>query len=135
MTFAKWVLRCAGIIGILLVAPFYFIEAQIGRDLPPAITHPEYYYGFVGVTLAWQVAFLIMSSDPLRYRPLMVAAMLEKGTYAAAAIWLFALGRIPTMVLGAGLMDLTFGILFVIAYWLTGRAQTAKGESRAWQPR
>ncbi len=135
MNFAKWIFRIAGGIGILIIAPFYFIETQIGLDTPPAITHPEYYYGFIGVTLAWQIAFLIIGSDPLRYRPLMVAAMLEKGTYAAAIIALFALGRVPLSVLGAGLMDLTFGILFVIAYWLTGRAVATKGETATWQPR
>lgn len=135
MTLATWIFRLAGIIGILIIAPFYFIETQIGLDMPPAITHPEYYYGFIGVTLAWQVGFLLIASDPLRYRPLMVAAMLEKGTYAAAMIALFALGRVPLMILGAGLMDMTFGILFVIAYWATGRAEVTKGEAGTWQPR
>ena len=129
MNFAKWIFRIAGIIGILLVAPFYFAEAQLGPGVPSPITQPEYYYGFIGVTLAWQIAFLIIGSDPLRYRPLMVAAMVEKGTYAGAAIWLFALDRVPTTLLGAGLMDLTFGILIVIAYWLTGSAAAPKAEN------
>ena len=59
MTLATWIFHLAGIIGILIIAPFYFIETQIGLDMPPAITHPEYYYGFIGVTLAWQVGFLL----------------------------------------------------------------------------
>jgi len=42
----------AGIYGIAVIAPQYFMEAQVGRDYPPAITHPEYFYGFVGVGLA-----------------------------------------------------------------------------------
>lgn len=131
MNFAKWVLRFAGVLGILLIVPFYFTEAQVGRDLPPAITHPEYYYGFLGVTLAWQIAFLIMSTDPLRYRPLLVAAMIEKGSYAIAACWLFALGRIPTVVLGAGVMDLMLGLLFVAAYVATAPARTTTAQKAA----
>lgn len=133
MNFATWVFRFAGVLGILIVVPFYFTEAQVGRDLPPAITHPEYYYGFLGVTLAWQVAFLIIASDPLRYRPLMVAAMVEKASYAIAAFWLFALGRIPAPVLGAGLMDLTLGLLFVAAYIATAQSRTATGTKAPWQ--
>ena len=44
------------------------------------------YYGFVGVTLAWQVAFLVIASDPVRYRTFMLTAMLEKPPAQAAAI-------------------------------------------------
>ncbi|MBX3011704.1 MAG: hypothetical protein KF832_09350 [Caldilineaceae bacterium] len=130
MNFAKWVFRFAGILGILIVAPFYFSEAQVGRDLPPAITHPEYYYGFIGVTLAWQIGFLIIGSDPLRYRPLMIAAILEKASYAIAIIWLFVLGRVPLLIAGAGLLDLSLGLLFVAAYRATSsRPSTADGKA------
>ena len=133
MNFAKWVLRGAGVLGLFLIVPFYFTEAQIGRDLPPAITHPEYYYGFLGVTLAWQIAFLIMSTDPLRYRPLLLAALVEKGSYVIAVCWLFALGRIPTVVLGAGVMDLILGLLLVAAYVATAPSRTANKTKAPWQ--
>ena len=132
MNFAKWVLRIAGVLGLLIVVPFYFTEAQVGRDLPPAITHPEYYYGFLGVTLAWQIAFLIMATDPLRYRPLLLAALVEKGSYALAAFWLFALGRIPPVVLGAGVMDLTLGLFVVAAYVATAPSRTTPKGKAAW---
>ena len=68
MTFARRVLRGAGIYGLLALLPMYFLEQRQGVDFPPPITHPEFYYGFVGVAVAWQVAFLIMSTDPARYR-------------------------------------------------------------------
>ncbi|MGH7494644.1 MAG: hypothetical protein ACREOO_19905 [bacterium] len=68
MKFAKWVFRIAGIYGLIVLTPMYFTEGQISRDFPPAPTHPEYYYGFIGVALAWQVLFLLLSKDPLRYR-------------------------------------------------------------------
>lgn len=57
MKFAKWVYRIAGIYGLLILTPQYFLETKNGIDFPPAINHPEYYYGFIGVALAWQVAF------------------------------------------------------------------------------
>jgi hypothetical protein len=40
------------IYGLLLMFPIYGLEARIGQRPPPPITHPEYYYGFVGTTLA-----------------------------------------------------------------------------------
>lgn len=129
MKFAKWAFRIAGSIGLLQIVPLYFYEAQLARDMPPALTHPEYYYGFAGVTLAWQVAFLVIASDPLRYRPLMPVAMLEKAGFVVAAFWLFAQGRLPGLILAFALLDLTYGLCFVAAYVATRRqAEGAKGE-------
>ena len=116
MTFARWVYRVAGIYGILCLAPFLFLEEKIGRDYPPAITHPEHYYGFVGVGLAWQLAFLIIAADPVRYRPLMTATLIEKGLFGIATLVLFAQRRIPGLVLALGITDLVLGMLFLIAY-------------------
>jgi hypothetical protein len=122
MNFAKWAFRIAGTIGLLQIIPLYFYEAQLAIDMPPALNHPEYYYGFAGVTLAWQVAFLVISSDPLRYRPLMPVAILEKATFVLAAFWLYAQGRLPNLILAAALVDLLYGLSFVVAY-LTTRTQ------------
>ncbi|MFN8444745.1 MAG: hypothetical protein U0175_28425 [Caldilineaceae bacterium] len=121
MNFAKWVFRIAGSLGILQLAPLYFYEAQIGRDMPPAITHPEYYYGMIAAALAWQFVFLLIASDPLRYRPIMLlAAILEKFSYAIVTIVLFGLGRLPALILAFGLLDLVYGVFFVAAYVKTG---------------
>ena len=122
MKFAKRVYLIAGIYGLIVMLPQYFLENKNGRDFPPAITHPEYYYGFVGITVAWQVAFLVMSRDPIRYRPLMIPTMLEKASWAFAAIALFLLGKLSVPMFGAGLLDLTLGILFVMAYARTAPA-------------
>jgi hypothetical protein len=122
MTFAKRVYLIAGIYGLIVMLPQYFLENKNGRDFPPAITHPEYYYGFVGITVAWQVAFLVMSRDPIRYRPMMIPTILEKASWAFAAIALFLLGKLSRPMLGAGLLDLTLGVLFVMAYARTAPA-------------
>lgn len=60
MKFARIVFLVAGIYGLIVLLPLYFLEAQTGRDYPPPITHPEYYYGFVGVGVAWLLAFLVI---------------------------------------------------------------------------
>jgi len=122
MLFARWVFRIAGILGILILLPEYFLEQQIGRDQPPAITHPEFFYGFVGVALAWQVAFLVISLDPPRYRLLMLPAMIEKFSFSGEVVVLFALGRVAPSMLAAGIFDFTLGVLFVAAYVLCPRS-------------
>jgi hypothetical protein len=119
MRFAKWVFLLAGVSGILMVIPPYFLERQTGEDYPPPITHPEYYYGFFGVTLAWQVLFLVIATDPVRYRRAMLPAMLEKASFAVAIPILFAAGRVAAVWIGFATMDATWLVLFVVAYLRT----------------
>ena len=45
---------------------------------PPGMSHPLFYYGFVGVALAWQVAFWLIARDPVRYRWFIVPGVIEK---------------------------------------------------------
>jgi hypothetical protein len=104
MNFAKRLFLFAGVSGLFLILPMYFMEDRIGRDTPPAVTHPEFYYGFLGVAAAWQVAFLVIARDPARFRPLMIPAVLEKATFGFAAIALFLAGRAPGMLLGFALL-------------------------------
>jgi hypothetical protein len=123
MRFAKRVFTVAAIYGLLILTPQYFFEERIGRDFPPAITHPEHFYGFVGVALAWQVMFLVIARDPVRFRLAMLPAILEKATFGVAAVVLYVQGRIPLPTLGAGLIDLVLGTLFVLAYrWTPDRS-------------
>lgn len=120
--FAKWVFTGAGVYGLAVLLPFYFMEQRIGEQQPPAITHPEFYYGFVGVAVAWQLAFLLIGRDPLRYRPIMLAAVVEKATYGVAAIALYLGGRAGGSVVAGGLVDLVLGVLFVSAFVRTSKA-------------
>jgi len=120
--FAQWSLRIAGIYGILALAPQYFLEQKMGVDFPPPINHPEHFYGFVGVALAWQIAFLIMAKDPLRYRLLLIPAVLEKFSYGLATLVLFAQGRLAALIMVTGLIDLVLGSLFLVAFKLTAAA-------------
>jgi hypothetical protein len=116
MIFAKRVFLVAGVYGLLLLPPQYFLEDRLGRDYPPPITHPEHYYGFLGVAIAWQLAFLVIARDPQRYRLMMLPAVAEKFSFGLAAIALFLAQRVPGAVLGFGVADLTFGLLFIMAF-------------------
>jgi hypothetical protein len=124
LKFAKWVYRIAGIYGLLVLAPLLFLERVVSQTSPPAITHPEYYYGFAITGVAWQVAFIVMSNDPQRFRTLMPVTSLEK-SYGLIAIALYGQGRISSQALALGLIDLLLAVLFVCAYVTTRRTVQA----------
>jgi hypothetical protein len=105
MKFARWVFLLAGIYGMIVVLPHFFLEKQVNRDYPPAIT--------------WQVAFLIISRDPVRYRPIMLAGIVEKASFTIATIALYLAERLPAPMLVFGLIDLVLGALFLVAWWKT----------------
>jgi hypothetical protein len=122
MRFARWVFLLSGLTGLLMIVPPYFLEGKIGEDYPPAINHPEFYYGFLGVTMAWQLAFLVIASDPVRFRPVMLAALVEKASFVTAILLLYSAGRVAPVWLGAAAVDGTWLVLFLIAYLRTPRS-------------
>ena len=116
MRFAKIVFRVAGIWGVLILTPLYFMFDVISRNDPPPITHPGFFYGFAGAGLAWQIAFFFIAKDPARHRPLMIPSVLEKLSYGAAVVVLVLQRRMHSSDLVFAATDLLLGILFVIAY-------------------
>lgn len=70
---------------------------------------------------AWQAAFLIIAQDPRRYRPLMLAGVVEKFSFPAAIAVLLVQGRVAVMVAVFAGIDLVLGLLFVTAWWRCGR--------------
>jgi hypothetical protein len=121
MIFSRRVFRCAGIYGLIVLPPQYFLETRIGRDTPPPITHPEFFYGFLGVAIAWQVAFLIIAQDPRRYRPLMLAGVVEKVSFGIAALALFVQQRVSEAVVAFGTLDMVLGAAFLASWMRVGR--------------
>jgi hypothetical protein len=119
MKFAKVVFWIAGIWGFLTITPLYFMFDLIGRNDPPPITHPAFFFGFVGLALAWQIAFLFIATDPARYRPLMIPSIFEKFSYGAAVVILVLQARMHRADLLFAGTDLLLGVLFVIAYFKT----------------
>ena len=125
MRFARWVFRVAGLYGIAVVAPMLLMESR----LAPGAVYPVFFYGWVSVALAWQVLFLVVSTDPSRYRPMMLVCVLEKAGAVVAIPWLHFVGRVGGMWLGAAATDAVFAVLFVAAY-RAARALPGGAESR-----
>ena len=119
MKFAKFTFYLAGIWGLLVITPLYFIFDLIAKQDPPPITHPSFYYGFVGTALAWQLAFLVIARDPVRFRPLILPGIFEKFSYAIAILILVAQHRTNPRDLLFAATDTFLGILFLVAYTKT----------------
>ena len=114
--FASRVYTVAGVYGLIVMLPQYFLESRIGRDAPPAITHPEYFYGFIGIVVVWQLAFLVIARDPARFRALMPVTVLEKLAFAVPVAVLYAQARVSATALFFSGIDLVLGTLFFIAW-------------------
>lgn len=116
--FAKRVYLGAAIYGFIVLVPQYFLEAT----LVPPTTHPEQFYGFIGLALVWQFVFVMIARDVARYHLLMPVTVLEKLAFGLPAMILFAQGRVPAEVVAVGGGDLVLGALFAISYFKVHRS-------------
>ena len=114
--FARRLFLWSGTLGIASLLPQYFLENMPGSAASIRFAHPEYFYGFIGVALAWQIACIVISRDVLRFRPLMLPAAAEKLLFAASTIALYLGDRAAASAAGAAAVDLLLGALFVFTY-------------------
>ena len=122
MKFAKYTFLLSGIYGLVVLLPNYFLEVKTGPE-NPTLVHPEFFYGFIGIASVFQIIFLIVSRDPLKYRPLMIVAVLEKLSFGIPAAILYAKGRLDGPFFLGGMIDLFLGLLFVVSFVLTGKVR------------
>ena len=119
MRFAKVVFWVASVWGVLVLTPLFFIFDMIGRNDPPPVTHPGFYYGFATVALTFQLVFIVIATDPVRFRPMMIPSVIEKFSYAVAVIALYLQRRMRAGDLVFAGTDLLLGLLFVAAFLKT----------------
>ncbi len=114
-SFARRVFKVAGIYGLLVLAPQYLVETGVLPGAPLPLTRPSDFYGFVGVALVWQFVFLLIATDPRRYRALIPLAVLEKLVFGIPVLMLYAAGRVEAVVLVFGTIDLVLASLFFVS--------------------
>lgn len=121
MRFAKWVFTLGGLFGLAMITPLFFLEARMA-PLGGPLTHPETYYGFLAVTFAWQLVYLVIGRDPAPYRPIMLLGALGKAIFVVA-VWVLAWqGRTSMSVALLSSPDIVLIALFVAAYLKTPRS-------------
>jgi hypothetical protein len=105
MKFAKVVFIAAGIWGIGVLTPLYWLVDVSGRR-----------YG--------EIAFLIIGSNPARFRMLMIPGMLEKLGYVVGLSLLYQQARVTWADAQAAVPDFVLAILMMLAFVKT-RPSTA----------
>ena len=116
MRFARNVFLTAGIWGIVVLMPFYWLFDVTGRSYAPPREYPHFFYGFMSVALAWQIAFLVIGLNPARFRPFMILGVIEKLGYVGTLAVLRWKGRISALDAQAAVPDLLLALLFMVAY-------------------
>jgi hypothetical protein len=117
MKFARIVYLVAGLYGLLVLTP--------GLLAPPVSSSPLLVYGFFASAFVWQLLFLVIARWPERLRLLMPVTVLEKAAFFGPALVLHQRGAIPAdATFYGGLADGMLMVLFALAWWWSGRAQT-----------
>ena len=116
MKFARVVFIGGGVWGIAALAPLYWLVDISGRRYAPPVDYPQFFWGFFSVAIVWQFAFLLIGSNPVRFRPLMVLAILEKFGFILTLALLLGRGRIPGADAAAAIPDTLVGLLFIAAF-------------------
>jgi hypothetical protein len=119
MRFAKFVFTGAGVWGLVVIAPLYFLLDISGREYAFPTSYPHFFYGFLVVTTAWQIAFMVIGSNPARFRPLMIPAVIEKLGYVVAVALLHGSEYISNAEAMTAAPDLILGVLFIAAFLKT----------------
>jgi len=121
----------AGILGLLALVPQYLLEEKVGLDSPPAITHPEFFYGFLGVAIAFQLVFLVISTDPQKYRPMILPSIVEKFSFGLAVVALVLTGRVGGPIVIGATLDLVLGALFIVSWFKLAAADDFETPSQS----
>jgi len=116
MKFARNVYILAGLWGFIVLVPIFWLVDISGHHYAPPAAYPQFFYGFLFVAMAWQLAFLIIGSNPARFRPLMIATIVEKFGFVGVVAVLYAQARIPAIEAQAGIPDFILGMLFIVAF-------------------
>ena len=116
MRFAKIVFIGAGIWGVSVLMPLFWLVDISGRRYVPPADYPQFFFGFIAVALVWQLAFLMIGVNPARFRLLMIPAMLEKFTYVTTLVVLYGNSRITAVDVQPAIPDGLIGVLFVAAF-------------------
>ena len=119
MRLARFVFIGAGIWGIAVLTPLYWLVDISGRHYAVPTDYPQFFYGFIGVAIAWQIAFLMIGSNPARFRTFMIPAMLEKFGYVSTLLFLYSQSRISALDMQPAIPDGLLGLLFVAAFLRT----------------
>ena len=124
MRLARIIFIGAGIWGIAVLTPLYWLVDISGRHYVPPHDYPQFFYGFIAVAIAWQIAFLIIGSNPARFRLVMIPAAIEKLGYVSTLILMYGRSRVSAIDVQPAIPDGLLGLLFIVAFWATRTSES-----------
>ena len=120
MKIARWVFLSAGILGLFPVVPVIYNLVLDAQGLLPDLNGMGlFFYLFLFQYVCWQIFYIFLSSDPGRYRPMMLLAFFVEVATPFNSTWLYFYGFTPWVFIAVG--GVVFALLFLISFWLTGR--------------
>jgi hypothetical protein len=83
------------------------------------LMRPEYYYGFIGAAASFQLVYLTIGGNPVRFRPLMPLTLIAKLSFTIPVVILFLFGRVDLITLIMASIDALIGLAFLWAWRVT----------------
>lgn len=119
MKLGRWVFAGAGVYGLLLAIPFSF-QAIVSSEgvLPNGSGAGMFLLASILQHIVWQIGYLIISRDPVRYRLFMIPAILSMTIGALGSVWVYAYGI--TIGIPLAFINVLFALLFIFVYWRLG---------------
>ena len=114
----KRIFTIAGIYGLIVLLPLYFGEHAL-MAMGQVLTKPEYYYGFIGAAASFQLVYLMIGRDPVRFRPLMPLTLVAKLSLTIPVAILFLSGRVDLVTMIMAMIDALIGLAFLWAWRVT----------------
>ncbi len=108
MRFARWSFWLAGIYGLIVLLPLYVQTPLSAASL--------WMFGFAGAAAATQLAYLLIGTDPLRYRMVIPIGIVSKLSFFVPVTLLYLRGELPGMLMGFALGDLALAALFAVNF-------------------
>ena len=108
MRFARWSFAIAGIYGLVATLSLYFGPALSAGT--------QWLYGFAGAAAATQLAYLLIATDPVRYRMVIPVGIASKLSFAIPMTILFLRGDSPMTSFAFALIDYALALLFAITF-------------------
>jgi hypothetical protein len=128
MKLARWVFLIAGIFGLIPVVPLVYTTMVKGEAiLPDFASMGSFFSVSVFQYVCWQISYIILARDPVRFRSMIILAFFVEITAPLNPLWLFLYGF--RLWISIAVVDFLLAILFVVAFWLTGREPNGNAAS------
>lgn len=99
----------------------YGLVATLALYAHPLGADTLYVWAFAGAAAATQLLYLLIATDPRRYRATIPIGIASKLSFALPVLWLYAHGTAGRGTLAAAVIDLLLAGAFGVAFAVVGK--------------